>query len=326
MNDFDNMRLNVPESVATISRNVRSTSGGPISSIDLALITLVVLLWALCFPLIAIGLAGAPPLAFAALRSLVAGAGLLLPSLWLRLPMPRGRQAWLGLLAVGFTSTGMGFAGMFLAGGLVSPGLATVLANTQPLIAAVLAYFALGERLGPRRRLGLTVGFIGILFIALPGFGSGGAGAGPESVAYILIGTLGVALGNVMWKRLAGRVNPVTSAGWQFVFGGVPLLLASSVFERSVEISWTPSFVIVLLALALPGTALAFALWFWLLSRNSLTRLNTFTFLTPAVALFIGVLAFAESLQIVETAGILLALIGAWWARGEKRRSPEPNS
>jgi hypothetical protein len=37
----------------------------------------------------------------------------------------------------------MGFSGMFLAGGLVSPGLATVLANIQPLIATVLGYFVL---------------------------------------------------------------------------------------------------------------------------------------------------------------------------------------
>ena len=40
---------------------------------------------------------------------------------------------------------------MFLTGGVVSPGLATVLANAQPLIAASLVYFVLRERLGPRR-------------------------------------------------------------------------------------------------------------------------------------------------------------------------------
>jgi drug/metabolite transporter (DMT)-like permease len=139
---------------------------------DLIALIIVMFLWAICFPLISIGLSYAPPLQFAALRSFVAGAALLLPGALLCRASPSDRGAWLALIGVGLTSTGMGFAGMFLAGGLVSPGLATVIANSQPLIAAILAYFVLGGQLGPIRIQGLSLGFLGILLIALPGLES----------------------------------------------------------------------------------------------------------------------------------------------------------
>jgi drug/metabolite transporter (DMT)-like permease len=102
-------------------------TGQPKSSIkDICHLALVMFLWALCFPLIVVGLALAPPLTFAALRAFVAGVGLLLPAVLLRRAWPRGWRVWLGLLGVGLTTSSMGFGGMFLAGGLVSPGLATV--------------------------------------------------------------------------------------------------------------------------------------------------------------------------------------------------------
>ena len=52
----------------------------------------------------------APPLHFAALRSFVAGAGLLLPAFALRRPLPRGRGVGLGLLSVGLSATRLGLA------------------------------------------------------------------------------------------------------------------------------------------------------------------------------------------------------------------------
>lgn len=282
---------------------------------DLAGLSLVTFLWALCFPLIATGLAAVPPLTFAALRSFVAGAGLLVPAFALHRPLPRDRGVWLGVLGVGFSATGLGFAGMFLAGGIVSPGLATVLANSQPLIAAGLAYIVLGERLGPRRRVGLLLGFAGIVLAALPGFGAENANSSPSGVGFVLLGAVGVAVGNVLLKRLAGQVDLLMATGWQFVLGGVSLWLAAQIFEAPVQVVWSPSFVVVLLTLALPGTALAFALWFAVLHRGELNRLNTFTFLTPAFALIIGALFFGERVGLMEGAGIVLILAGAMSVR-----------
>jgi drug/metabolite transporter (DMT)-like permease len=249
----------------------------------------------------------------AALRSFVAGAGLLLPALVLRRPWPRGWRVWLAETGAGLSLTARGFGGMFLAGGEVTPGLATVLANVQPLLAAALAFFVLGERLGPRRRVGLFLGFAGILLVAAPGFASGSANSSPLGVAYIALGAVGVAVGNVLLKWLAGRVDLLVAMGWQLVLGGLPLLAGALRFEATQPVTWNLTFVTVLLSLALPGTALAFTLWFSLLHRGELTRLNTFTFLTPVFALIIGALFFAETLSLLELGGVFLILAGLAW-------------
>lgn len=276
-------------------------------------LVLVSLLWAACFPLITVGLSMAPPLTFAALRALVAGVGLLTPAVVLRRPLPRSWQTWLALLSVSFTTTSLGFTGMFLAGGHVSPGLATVIANAQPLIAAVLAYFWLAERLDRCQRWGLAVGFIGILAVAAPGFNQAQASVSPSGVLYVLVGAVGVAIGNVLLKRLAGQVDLLMAMGWQFVLGSIPLWLLAIWWEAPMRLTWTPPFVLVLLALGWLGTALAYGLWFALLPHAELTRLNTFTFLTPVFALLIGAFLFDERLQGLEMAGIVLILAGAWW-------------
>ena len=280
---------------------------------DLVRLILVMFLWALCFPLIATGLPLVPPLYFAALRSFLAGMGLLLPAFALRRPLPRERRVWLGLLGVGLSSTSLGFGGMFLAGGLVSPGLATVIANAQPLMAAGIGYFVLGEGLGPRRGTGLLLGFAGIVLTALPSLGTQGVNSGGAGVGFILLGALGVAVGNVLLKRLAGRVDPLMATGWQFILGGVPLLLAAQVVESPLQVVWSPAFVINLMVLSLLGTALAFVLWFSALHRGDLNRLNTFTFLTPVFALLIGALFFSERLGLTEITGIILSLSGIFW-------------
>lgn len=75
---------------------------------------------------------GPPPLIFAGLRSIIAGVVLVVIALLLSRPLPRGGRVWLGLVLVGLSATCLGFFGMFIGGGQVSPGLATVIENTQP--------------------------------------------------------------------------------------------------------------------------------------------------------------------------------------------------
>lgn len=307
----------------TLLRRPILNSARGISLGDFGQLLLVTFLWALCFPLIASGLTKAPPLYFAALRSLVAGVSLLVPAFVLQRTMPKGWRVWLTLLGVGISATGMGFSGMFLAGGLVSPGLATVLANIQPLIAAVLAYFFLSEQLGPRRRTGLFIGFTGILLVAAPSLSVDGVNSSLIGLGYILLGAVGVAVGNVLLKRLTGQVDLLMATGWQFMLGSIVLFLISQPIEAPVQIVWEPSFISILLLLGIVGTAVAFVLWFSLLHRSELNRLNTFTFLTPAFGLMIGAIFFSERLNLLEIVGVMLILGAVVWISGSSDTAKE---
>lgn len=293
-------------------------SKGRMSKGDILLAVFITFLWALCFPLISAGISKSPPLLFAGLRSLVAGVSLSLPAFILGCRLPRTLKDWIFLTGIGLSYTTMGFAGMFLAGGLVTPGIATVLSNIQPLIAAILAYLFLIERLKGHIKIGLLIGFLGIFLIAMPGFFLNGTNSNPKGVIFVLIGALGVAIGNVLLKKLAGHIDKFIVTGLQFIFGGAVLFILSYLLEPHNSVQWGVPFISVLLVLGILGTALSLLLWFMLLRRTELTRLNTFTFLTPVFGLIIGAVFFGERLSLIEGAGILFIVGATYWVSREK--------
>lgn len=67
------------------------------------------------------------------------------------------------------------------------------------------------------------------------------------------------------------------------VFGLIVLLT-----EDVAAVIWNSQFVLVLVGLALPGTALACWLWFVILRQMKLTRANVFSFLVPVFGLTMG--------------------------------------
>jgi len=268
------------------------------------------LLWAACFPLITIGIALAPHLSFATLRALIAGLVLVGLACALRRPFPRGVGVWTTLGVMGVGATSLGFLGMFHAAEFVSPGIATVIANTQPLLAAGLGGIILGERLQPVGKFGLFLGFLGILVIAAPQMFSGGQDDYLLGIAYIVLAALGITVSNVTIKKIAGQVDPLMAMGMQFLIGSVPLAIAAGMTEDPGAIQWTFTFVAILLALAVFGSALVYVIWMSALTEVPLNKANAFSFLVPIFGLAMGVAFYGETLGISTIAGILLAIVG----------------
>ena len=273
-------------------------------------IVLVMFLWAICFPLIALGISDSPHLSFAALRAILAGVALLVIARILGRPLPTGLRTWAYLALIGLGATTLGFLGMFHAAEFVSPGVATVIANSQPLMAALLAHFMLQERLGNRGKLGLLLGFLGVSMIALPQYSAGPAGGYLLGVAYIVLAAAGITLSNVLIKRVAGTIDPLVAMGWQLVLGSVPLWLAAWGTEDPTTIVWSAEFVISLLGLSLFGTALGYWLWCLVLQRVELSRANAFAFLVPVFGLAMGVWLYGERIGGLAIGGIVLIVIG----------------
>lgn len=273
-------------------------------------IVMAMLLWALCFPLITAGLQYSPHLTFATLRAVLAGVALVLIAIFLRRPIPHGRRTWLTLCVVGVGATSLGFVGMFHAAEFVSPGLATVVANAQPLLAAMLGVAWLGERLAKVGWGGLLIGFAGILVIALPQLKNEVQDGTAIGFAYIVLAAVGVTISNVAIKSIAGEVDGLFAMGFQMLIGSVPLAVAALLLEDQSAIQWTSVFVMSLLGLALFGSALVYWLWFSVLEVVELNRAIVFSFLVPIFGLTIGALFFGERLSAVQLFGILLVIVG----------------
>ena len=277
---------------------------------DIAWMVMVALLWAICFPFIVIGLPDAPPLLFAALRAFLAG-GLLV----FVCTAQRHRGTYqlnprnlLHLGLIGLSYTALGFGGMFLGAGHLSPGLATVLAGTQPLIAAAIAAIWLGETLKAKGIAGLVTGFLGVGLLSWPGFGGNNDGY-LWGITWGLMAAIGTAIGNILLKKEAGGSIAAPMA-IQLLFGGGMLLFASAMAGEHWKVDWTARFTGSLLVLSALATAAMIFLWFRLLARAPLNQLNVFSFLTPVFGLLIGFLFFDERLQLAQALGILVVTFG----------------
>jgi len=273
-------------------------------------LVIIMLLWATCFPFINVGLTQSPHVTFAALRALFAGVSLAVLTFVLQRSWPREGRTWALLAVTGFGSTTLGFLGMFHAAEFVAPGIATVIASIQPLLAAVLSRIFLAERLAGLGYLGLVFGFSGIVIISSLNLVVTDSGVSLVGLSYLLLAAFGVAIGNVAMKKLANNVDGLIAMAAQLSIGAVPLLIFALLLEDVASVSWSPTFAMSLFVLAIPGTALVFWLWFGTLRKVSLSTANAFTFLIPLFALLIGISWFGEHFGWLEAVGSALVLFG----------------
>lgn len=260
--------------------------------------------WGACFVAVRWGLRDAPVLWFATLRALVAGAALLALATVQRRPLPAGSRQWslIGLLAV--TNTTIGFAAMFAGVNGLATGTAAVLTNAQPLLILLPAWWLYGEKVTVRTSLGLTIGFAGLVVVAVPGGGGSGAWFSILAAAAITFGTL-------LSRRLAG-IDLVQAAGWHFLIGGVILAGIAGAVEGLPRIDWTLRFVLLLAFLALVGSALAFWAWFTETLRSPLGQLAAWTFMAPVFGILFGLVLAGERPGGWTGAGMVLVLASLW--------------
>jgi len=260
--------------------------------------------WGACFIAIRWGLRDAPVLWFAALRALVAGAALFVVVRVQRRPTPTGRRSWTLIGALGVTNVTIAFAAMFAGVAGLATGTAAVLANAQPLLILLPAWWLYGEAVSVRTTVALVVGFAGLVVVALPGGGGSGAGLSLLAAASITTGTL-------LARRLGG-LDVVAVSAWHFLLGGALLVGVAAVVEGAPHISLTPRFVVVVAFLSLVGTAAAFVAWFTESLHCRLDELSAWLFLVPVVGIGLAAVVLGERPSGWTAVG-LAGVLGALW-------------
>ncbi len=273
---------------------------------------LVMLLWASCYPLIVLSAPYASPMLTAFFRAIFAGIFLIIIALVFARPFPKLLTDWLYIIGIGLTATTIGFWGMFYAGTLVSPGLATVLTNTQPIIAGVLGWYFLKERINFRSLIAILLGFTGIVIISLDSLASDNEQL-LSGIFYISVAAFGIAISNLLLKKLANQVDILYAMGFQLLIGGIPLGVISVNQNDILVPQWGYTYIWILSVLAILGTALPFILWFWLMDKAPLYKLNVFSFLTPVFGLSIGMMYFSESLSAIQWIGVLAIALSIYF-------------
>nr|WP_246214597.1 DMT family transporter [Modestobacter muralis] len=253
-----------------------------------------------CFLGVRWGLRDAPLLWLAALRALLGGTALALLAAVQRRPLPRSARTWGTVAALGVVNVSLAFAAMFAGIDGLATGTAAVLANAQPLLILLPAWWLYGERVSARTGVALVLGFGGLLVVAVPGGGGSGA-------LLSLLAALAVTAGTLLVRRLGG-VDVVVASAAHLLIGGVVLAVVAVMVEGAPQIDWTPRFLAVLAFLGLIATAATTLAWFVETQRCPLSTLTPWMFLVPVFGLLIGIAVLGERPDGWTVAGIVLVL------------------
>jgi O-acetylserine/cysteine efflux transporter len=249
---------------------------------DLLLLLVVCVVWAGNFLTSAFALREIPPFLFTAVR-LTMLAILLAP--FIRRP-PRGQWPRLAAVALvnGVLHFGTSFWALHMAGDLSSPAI--VMQSYVPM-AALLAWWLLGERFGWRTGLAIGMSFAGILVLGFDPM----VLDHPAALLTMLVSALFLAFGTVLMRGLSG-IGMVSQQGWTAILGVLPLLALSAVLEpggfanlaHASWIGWGGA-----LYAAVFASLLGHGLYYVLVQRHPVAQVTPYLLLSPVMAVALGV-------------------------------------
>ncbi len=277
----------------------------------IAAYAILCVVWSSTWLAIKVGLADLPPISFAALRFLIAFIVLLAVSIG-RVPLlPKNRADWLLLAFTGVLMFAVNYGLLFWGELHISSGLAAVLQAMIVIFGMLFAHFLLPkEPLRWQRVAGALLAGGGVALICGRLLEHGGMLAFWGGLG-VVVGGGGAALSNVLLKRRALELAPAMIAGWQMIFGTIPMLfLGLAVDGNPLRFHWTGRAIFCLLYLAVIGSALTFLLLYWLLPRIPVNNLQTISLITPPGAVAIGWLLGGEEFTLWSLVGGALVLAG----------------
>jgi drug/metabolite transporter (DMT)-like permease len=277
----------------------------------LTLVGLFVLTWSSAFVATKFAVAVSPPTLFLGIRFLLAGA-LLLAWAGARGELG-GRIPWLTLAWLGVLNQGgyQGLAWNAMAQPL-SSGLANVIASTAPIVVAALAVPLLGERLTPRRILGLALGFAGVAFLVRHRIAVTGESA--LGVALMIGSLAAMVAGTIAFKRVSPTAPLTVVVGVQQLAAGAALLPFGLAFEDPGAMRIGVQFVAAMAWQVGVVSVGALMLWFLLLRRGSAGSATALHFLMPPVGLIMGWAILNEPLGGIDLLAIVPIALGIWLA------------
>jgi drug/metabolite transporter (DMT)-like permease len=277
---------------------------------------IVYVIWGSTYLAIRVMVEDVPPLLGAGLRFVVAGVAML------AFLAARGRDVRVsarGLLAA--TVVGV----LLLAGGNglvtvaeqdVPSGLAALLIASVPLWVVLLRFGVGRERVARGTLGGLAIGFCGLAVLLLPGSRPAEATAG--GVLLVLVAAASWASGSFMAPRLSMPPDPLVSTAWQMVADGEPgeLQLAHASTKSLLAFAYLIVF----------GSWIAFTAYAWLLQNVPISKVATYAYVNPLVAVLLGWALLSEELSVGTLAGaaLVVASVAAIVTRESAHPEPEP--
>jgi drug/metabolite transporter (DMT)-like permease len=211
----------------------------------------------------------------------------------------------------------------------VPTGLAALLISITPIWFLVLETFVFpGEHhVSPRALAGIALGIVGIVVLIWPEL-SHTAGIGRRELlgSVALLGaSLSWATGSVLSKRWKLAVDAFTATGWEMTFAGIVNVLIGMAFGEHHHAVWSTRGLSAIIYLVIFGSWVGFTAYVWLLEHVPTTKVTTYAYVNPVVAVFLGWLVLDERVTGFILAGtvVIVAAVAIVTGAELKARKPE---
>ena len=289
---------------------------------------IIYLVWGSTFLAIRVGVREVPPFLLAGMRFLAAG---IVMFAWLRVkgtPSPTLRE-WGSATMIAVPIFVLDYGGVFWAERRVPSGITAVMMATIPVFMALAEIVILKtRRLTLRLGSALLLGMCGVAVLVSRGVSLGDAPIDMAGAAVLIVAALGWTVGSFMTRKLPLPAAKAMSSGAQMLAGGVLLtLISAGVGEfhgfRIQSVSGKAWLALVYLIVA--GSIIAYTAYVWLIHRESPTKVGTYAYVNPVVAVILGYLFLGETIgprTMLGTALVLVIVVVITTATAKKETGP----
>ncbi len=272
---------------------------------------IIYFVWGSTFLAIRVGVREVPPFLLAAMR--FAAAGLVLYG-WMWIKGARGPtvRQWLSVFLLALLIFVGDYGLLFWAEQRVPSGLAAVMLATIPAFMALSEIILLRtQRLTVNLSLALLTGIGGVAVLVSRSLNLGGAPIDHAGAVALIAGAINWSVASALSRKLPLPSSKGMSSGTQMLAGGALLALAAAL--RGEFHGFHPTAVsagawLALLYLIVAGSIVGFTAYVWLLHHESPTRVGTYAYVNPVIAVLLGYFAGGEPLGARTIVGSLCVL------------------
>ena len=273
---------------------------------------IIYLVWGSTFFAIRVGVREVPPFLLAALRFLVAG---ILLYAWARsrgIPSPTAAE-WRGAMMLAVLIFVGDYGGVFWAERRVPSGIAAVMLATIPSFMALSEILIMKtQRLTGRLAIALMLGIGGVGVLVSHSAALGDAAIDTVGACVLLLASLSWSIASALSRKLPSPSVKTMSSAAQMCAGGILLtIVAASLGEfrefHPQAVSAKAWFALIYLIVA--GSIVGFTAYVWLLHHESPTKVGTYAYVNPIVAVLVGYFLGGEPIGVRTIAGTMLVLV-----------------
>ena len=273
---------------------------------------IIYFVWGSTFLAIRVGVHEVPPLILAAIRFSTAG---LVLYLWM---MARGERSpnlreWRSAALLGTVIFVFDYGLLFWAELRVPSGIAAVMLATIPAFMALSEIlFLRTQRLTIRLVVALLIGIGGVAVLMNHSLNLGGAAIDKLGAMALIFAAVSWSVAAAVSRKVPLPQSKVMSSGVQMLAGGVFLFVAAAAFGEFRD--FHPAMVsrgawLSLAYLIVAGSIIGFTAYVWLIHHESPTKVGTYAYVNPIVAVLVGYFLGGEALSMRTILGSLFILV-----------------